>query len=96
MQSQIDLANLGTVVSVRGSVVDIRFDEHLPPIHSELRAGEEIQQTVVDELRLNAARSRFPGSSQWNIADFAHKVVQRRPLHFTDTCRGNKICPTIA
>ena len=30
---------LGTVVSVRGSVVDIRFDEHLPPIHSVLRAG---------------------------------------------------------
>jgi F0F1-type ATP synthase gamma subunit len=24
---------------VRGSVVDIRFDEHLPPIYSLLRAG---------------------------------------------------------
>ena len=34
-------ANLGAVVSVRGSVVDIRFEEHLPPIHSVLRAGEE-------------------------------------------------------
>ncbi|MCR4376422.1 MAG: F0F1 ATP synthase subunit beta [Acidobacteria bacterium] len=33
-------ANRGAVVSVRGSVVDIRFDEHLPPIHSLLRAGE--------------------------------------------------------
>jgi F-type H+-transporting ATPase subunit beta len=31
----------GVVVSVRGSVVDIRFDEHLPPIHSVLRAGDE-------------------------------------------------------
>jgi fructose-bisphosphate aldolase class I len=31
--------NLGVVVSVRGSVVDIRFDEHLPPIYSVLRAG---------------------------------------------------------
>ncbi len=29
----------GTVVSVRGSVVDIRFDEQLPSIHSVLRAG---------------------------------------------------------
>jgi F-type H+-transporting ATPase subunit beta len=31
--------NLGAVASVRGSVVDIRFDEHLPPIYSLLRAG---------------------------------------------------------
>ena len=29
---------LGAVTSVRGSVVDIRFDEHLPPIYSLLRA----------------------------------------------------------
>ena len=33
--------NLGSVVSVRGSVVDVRFDEHLPPIYSVLRAGDE-------------------------------------------------------
>ena len=31
----------GVVVSVRGSVVDVRFDERLPPIHSVLRAGDE-------------------------------------------------------
>ncbi len=41
--------NLGTVVSVRGSVVNIRFDEHLPPIYSMLRAGEEGQ--IVIEVR---------------------------------------------
>jgi F-type H+-transporting ATPase subunit beta len=35
-------ANQGTVVSVRGSVVDIQFDAHLPPIYSLLhaKAGE--------------------------------------------------------
>ena len=33
-------ANLGAVVSVRGSVVDIRFDAHLPPIYSLLHAKE--------------------------------------------------------
>lgn len=32
--------NQGTVVSVRGSVVDIRFDAHLPPIYSLLHAQE--------------------------------------------------------
>ena len=31
----------GTVVSVRGSVVDVRFDTQLPPIHSLLRTGDE-------------------------------------------------------
>jgi F-type H+-transporting ATPase subunit beta len=32
--------NVGAVVSVRGSVVDIRFDAHLPPIYSLLHANE--------------------------------------------------------
>jgi F-type H+-transporting ATPase subunit beta len=32
--------NLGAVVSVRGSVVDVRFDAHLPPIYSLLHAKE--------------------------------------------------------
>jgi F-type H+-transporting ATPase subunit beta len=34
-------SNRGVVVAVRGSVVDIRFDAHLPPIYSLLRAGDE-------------------------------------------------------
>jgi F-type H+-transporting ATPase subunit beta len=33
-------ANTGVVVSVRGSVVDARFDTRLPPIYSVLHAGE--------------------------------------------------------
>ena len=32
---------VGTITSVRGSVVDIRFDESLPPIYSVLHAGED-------------------------------------------------------
>ena len=43
------LANCGAVVSVRGSVVDIRFDEQLPPIYSVLRAGTE-NQIVIEVL----------------------------------------------
>ena len=34
------LSNLGVVISVRGSVVDIRFDAHLPPIYSLLQAKD--------------------------------------------------------
>src|SRR5271167_3540427 len=41
--------NFGHVISVRGSVVDIRFDEHLPPIYSVLRAGAE-KQIVIEVL----------------------------------------------
>jgi F-type H+-transporting ATPase subunit beta len=33
--------NRGEVVSVRGSVVDVRFKERLPPIYTVLRAGAE-------------------------------------------------------
>jgi F-type H+-transporting ATPase subunit beta len=43
------LSNTGLVVSVRGSVVDIRFDRYLPPIYSLLRAGDE-QQIVIEVL----------------------------------------------
>ena len=42
-------ANLGEVVSVRGSVVDVRFDTHLPAIYSLLRAGAH-QQIVIEVL----------------------------------------------
>ena len=41
--------NFGTVVSVRGSVVDVRFDVDLPPIYSVLRAGPE-QRIVIEVL----------------------------------------------
>lgn len=40
MSSKPISQNLGTVVSVRGSVVDIHFDEQLPPIYSLLHAME--------------------------------------------------------
>ncbi len=33
--------NRGVVASVRGSVVDVRFDTQLPPIHTILHAGDE-------------------------------------------------------
>src|SRR5580692_12075835 len=41
--------NHGAVVSVRGSVVDIRFDTHLPPIYSLLLAGVK-NQIVIEVL----------------------------------------------
>src|SRR5471032_1047229 len=49
MEDKSSVSNFGTIVSVRGSVVDIRFDEHLPPIYSVLRAGAE-KQIVIEVL----------------------------------------------
>ncbi|MHB1398214.1 MAG: F0F1 ATP synthase subunit beta [Trichloromonadaceae bacterium] len=40
MKYKVSPSNSGVVVSVRGSVVDIRFDAHLPPIYSLLHAQE--------------------------------------------------------
>jgi F-type H+-transporting ATPase subunit beta len=40
MGNKTSPSNIGVVVSVRGSVVDIRFDAHLPPIYSLLHAKE--------------------------------------------------------
>ena len=55
MESKTSLSNLGVVVSVRGSVVDIRFDEHLPPIYSVLLTGPE-KQIVIEVLAQQDAR----------------------------------------
>lgn len=41
--------NVGVVAAVRGSVVDIRFDALLPPIHTLLRAGEA-GQVIIEVL----------------------------------------------
>lgn len=40
MKNKTSPSNFGAVVSVRGSVVDIRFDAQLPPIYSLLHAQE--------------------------------------------------------
>jgi F-type H+/Na+-transporting ATPase subunit beta len=48
-------SNFGTVVSVRGSVVDIRFEKNLPPIYTVLHAGDE-QRIVIEVLAQRDAR----------------------------------------
>ncbi len=55
MNDKPGTANLGAVVGVRGSVVDIRFEEDLPPIYSVLRAGDE-GQIVIEVLAQRDAR----------------------------------------
>jgi F-type H+-transporting ATPase subunit beta len=54
MSDKINPPNVGAVVSVRGSVVDIRFNKHLPPIYSLLRAGMEGQIAIEVLSQLDA------------------------------------------
>jgi F-type H+-transporting ATPase subunit beta len=51
-------SNPGVVVSVRGSVVDVRFDNCLPPIYSLLRAGPEGQIAIEVLSQLDGHRVR--------------------------------------
>jgi F-type H+-transporting ATPase subunit beta len=57
-QETVNLQFFGVVVSVRGSVVDIRFDEQLPPIYSLLRAGKDGQVAIEVLSQLDAHRVR--------------------------------------
>src|SRR5271166_2600557 len=58
MNDKAHPVNLGMVVSVRGSVVDVRFDEHLPPIYSVLRAGDKGQIVIEVLAQLDARHVR--------------------------------------
>ncbi len=58
MKRSSDLPNTGRVVSVRGSVVDVRFDEQLPAIHTLLRAGADGRIAIEVLTQLDRSRVR--------------------------------------
>lgn len=63
--------NLGRVVAVRGSVVDVRFETRLPPIHTVLRAGADEN---IDEV-LTTLRSRSQHLRQSSIDEELFDVI---------------------
>ena len=65
-----DTGNIGTVVSVRGSIVEARFDEHLPAINTVLLAGPE-GQIVIEVLAQSddTATHRDHGTAIHRVAD---------------------------
>ena len=58
MRNESSFSNPGVVVSVRGSVVDVRFDRSLPPIFTVLRAGAERRIVIEVMGQLDACRVR--------------------------------------
>ena len=58
MSGETGVLNSGVIVSVRGSVVDILFEEYLPPIHSLLHALEgKIAVEVLSQLDAHRVRA---------------------------------------
>src|SRR5271157_6093799 len=51
-------SNYGVVTSVRGSVVDVRFEDSLPPIYSLLRAGKEARVAIEVLMQLDVHHVR--------------------------------------
>jgi F-type H+-transporting ATPase subunit beta len=47
------VSNSGVVAAVRGSVVDVRFDLHLPPIYTLLRAGPDARIAIEVQMQLD-------------------------------------------
>src|SRR5277367_3822425 len=50
--------NMGAVASVRGSVVDVRFENRLPPIYTLLRAGKDSRIAIEVLMQLDANHIR--------------------------------------
>ncbi len=46
MKENGETSNIGAVISVRGSVVDVRFEDYLPPINSLLKTGKDGQIVI--------------------------------------------------
>lgn len=58
MESKNSTLNLGTVISVRGSIVDVFFERHLPSVYTLLRAGKENQIAIEVLTQLDAHHLR--------------------------------------
>jgi F-type H+-transporting ATPase subunit beta len=56
MDTMPENINIGKVISVRGSVVDIGFEHRLPPIYTLLRAGKQ-EQIAIEVLSQLSTRS---------------------------------------
>jgi F-type H+/Na+-transporting ATPase subunit beta len=65
--------NTGTVISVRGSVVDIYFDKHLPSIYSLLRSGAE--REIAIEVLSQLDRHRVRGIALTSTQGLARGMV---------------------
>ena len=77
----LNQTNFGKVVSVRGSVIDIEFDESLPEIYTQLKAGEnekiiiEVVSHLSDEIVRGIALTPTSGLARNStVVDTGHTL----------------------
>ncbi|MDQ1251273.1 MAG: F-type H+/Na+-transporting ATPase subunit beta [Euryarchaeota archaeon] len=58
MENKNNSLNSGIVASVRGSIVDVRFEKYLPPIYSLLRTGRDGKIAIETLTQLDARHIR--------------------------------------
>lgn len=82
-------ASPGTVVSVRGSVVDVRFDTQRPPIHTVLHAGTD-PQIAIEVLAQSDAR-HVRGMADQELDQL--RVRQARSQAFQQASQASPVFP---
>ena len=58
MTETIATSNRGLITAIRGSVVDVLFEDRLPPIYSLLKAGEEPRVSIEVMMHLDVHNVR--------------------------------------
>ena len=58
MKNEISSKNKGSVVVVRGSVVDIRFEENLPSINTVVKTGKNLEIILEVQMQLDSKHVR--------------------------------------
>lgn len=58
MENRDNSSKSGIIASVRGSIVDVRFEKYLPPIYSLLRTGKDGKITIETLIQLDAHHIR--------------------------------------
>lgn len=58
MENRDNSSKSGIIASVRGSIVDVRFEKYLPPIYSLLRTGKDGKITIETLIQLDAHHVR--------------------------------------
>ena len=78
--------NQGTVVAIRGSVVDIRFERELPKVNTLLYAGERGDIVIEVALHLEARQVRGIALTP------AQGVITSYSIHYTKLYESSAIC----
>lgn len=102
VESKIGDLNIGVIASVRGSVVDARFDDRLPVVHTMLRTGAA-RQILIEVLEQRDARhvrgialTPTQGLARgMDVEDTGHRCAPPSAAGFCRACSMSSVIPSI-